>query len=114
MAFCKWGLKQKLYSFARGGVAELSIMDQLEPGNREDYLRDFFEECFAFDVTGCAEPGGNGIECGIIVAGMTDEFPSAVGHGVKDFVEGLGVELAGGGHPDGAIWSKDMAMADLR
>lgn len=48
-----------------------------------DWLREaagnFGEEGFAFNVAVLAEAGGDGIEAGVVVAGVADELPCAFG-----------------------------------
>jgi hypothetical protein len=51
-----------------------------------------------------AEAGGDGVEVGIVVAGVTEELEGAGGgKGGEGGLEGVGVEAAGGGDAEGAV-----------
>ena len=43
-----------------------------------------------------AEAGGDGVEIAVVIAGVADEFPEAVGHRVEEISECGAVEAAGG------------------
>src|SRR5271154_5060541 len=61
-----------------------------------------------------AEPRDDGVEVAVVVAGMTDELEGALRrHGVQNFVEGLAVEVAGGGDADSAVRGEDVRAAQL-
>ena len=67
-------------------------------------MQAFGEEGVAFDVAMGAEAGGDAVEIAVVVAGMAAELEGSVGgHGVENLVEGLGVEVAGGGDADGSV-----------
>ena len=75
---------------------------------------DFGEQRLALDVAMGAEAGGDAVEVAVVVAGMAAEFEGALGgHGVKNLVEGFGVEVAGGGDADGSVGGEDVRVADL-
>ena len=76
--------------------------------------RHFGEEGVTLDVAMGTEACGDAIEVAVVVSGMADELEGAFGrHGVKDLVEGLIVEVAGGGDADSAGGGEDVRVADL-
>jgi hypothetical protein len=89
-------------------------MDEFETGKGADCRRDFLEECIALDLASNAKAGGDGIERGVVIAGMADEFPCALGHGVEDLVKRSCVKPAGGGDADRPISRADVTVAELR
>ncbi len=99
---------------ADAGLIYLSIVDEFEVGKGADCPRNFLQESFALDVAGGAKTGGDGIERSVVIAGVADELPCAVGHCLKDFMKRLGVELAGGGDADGAVGGRDVTVTELR
>lgn len=76
--------------------------------------RYFGEECVALDVAMGTEAGSDAIEIAVVVAGVADELVGAFGgHGLKDLVKGLAVEVAGGGDADSPVGGEDARVADL-
>jgi len=73
-----------------------------------------FEQGEALDVAGAAQASGDGVEVGVVVAGMADDLPQAVGEGIESVAKGAGVEASGGGDADGAVGGADGSAADLR
>ena len=88
-------------------------MDEFEAGNGADCLRNFLKERVAFDLAAGAKACGDGIERGIVVAGVADKFPCSFGQRVEEIVEGTGVELASGGDADGAVGRDDVSIAQF-
>ena len=41
-------------------------MDEFEAGEGAECLRNFMQQSFTLDLSGAAEAGGNGIECGMM------------------------------------------------
>jgi hypothetical protein len=50
-----------------------------------------------------AQAGGDGAESVVDMAGMADEFVCAFGHDLEEMVEGVCVEMAGGGDAEGSF-----------
>lgn len=73
---------------------------------------DDFEEGGVLDGAGFAEAGADGGERVVVVAGMANEFPEAVGHGMEKLLEGGRVERAGGENSDGPAGGGKAGEAD--
>jgi hypothetical protein len=89
-------------------------MDEFETRKGSDCLRNFSEKGFALDLAGCTKPSCDDVERSVVIAGMADKLPCTLGHRVKDLVQRLGIELAGGRDADRSIGSADMALSELR
>ena len=99
-----------------GCVVQVSVIDEMERWTVRQLLggvSEGVEEGREFDFAGGAEARDDVVKVRIVVAGMTDEFPQAIGHGLEDCCEGSGVEIAGGGDAEGAIRGEDTAALDL-
>jgi peptidoglycan/LPS O-acetylase OafA/YrhL len=83
-------------------------------GTRRGGVGEDVEEGAEFDFAGGAEAGGDGVEGAVVVAGVGDELPEAVGHGGEELAEGGFVEAAGGGDAEGSGGGEDFVAADLR
>src|ERR1700730_14081779 len=105
----------ELAGLALGAVCgEVPIVDELRGIWMQGECGDFSEQGVALDVAMGAEASGDAVEVAVVVAGMTAEFEGALGgHGMQDFVEGLAVEVAGGGDADGSVGGEDTAAANL-
>jgi hypothetical protein len=74
----------------------------------------FGEQGIAFDVAMGAEASGDAVKIVVVVAGMAAELEGALGgHGVKDLMESLGIEVTSGGDAYGSIGSEDFFTGDL-
>ena len=72
---------------AVGELAYLSVVDEFEARKGADCLRNFFEKGIALDLTGCAKPGSDGVERGIVIARMADQLPCAFRHCIKNLMQ---------------------------
>src|SRR5206468_1999969 len=105
----------ELPGFANSAVcAEVPIVDELRGIWMQGECGHFGVQGVALDVAMSAEASGDAVEVAVVVAGVAAEFEGALGgHGVKDLVEGFGVEIAGGGDADGSVGGEDVGVADL-
>ncbi len=101
-------------SVKNSGGAEVPIVDELRSIWMQGECGHFGEKGVAFDVAMGTEASGDAIEIAVVVAGMAAEFEGAIGgHGVENLVEGLAVEVAGGGDADGSVGGGDVRAANL-
>jgi hypothetical protein len=94
-------------------LAEASIVDELGRVWERQSFGQLGEESVKLDLALGAEAGGDGVEFAVIVAGMADKLPDAVGHVSEELLERGGGEIAGGGDADGAVGGADRGGAYL-
>jgi hypothetical protein len=93
---------------------EVAVVYELGWGGLGEGAGDLGEEGCAFDVAVGAKAGGDAVEVGVVVAGMTAELVGAGGReGAEECGEGGRGELAGGRDGEGAVCGEDGVHADF-
>jgi hypothetical protein len=93
-------------------IAETTVVDEFG-GVWLRHRGDYREESLHLDLTMSSEAGGDAVQVGIVVAGVTDELEGAgFGKGGEYLRESGACEVSGGGDAEGAVGSVNVRFAE--
>lgn len=95
-------------------TAEVSVMDEFRGVRLRHDLRNCSKQRLSLYVASSAETGRNGVQVGVVIAGVTAKLEGAVGgKSAESFHESVGIQLARRRDANGAIGGEDVAVTKL-
>lgn len=91
---------------------EIVVSNQLDAEGVDEVFR--FGRCkqLEFVDAGGAQAGADSIEVDVVIAGVTYEFPGALGHVLQQCAKECAVQVAGGNHTEGAVGGLETGFFD--